>query len=410
MFVLPLLLAASAFATTLDESYSAALKRSETLSAQEKQALIADERYNQARGNILPNISANGSYLVQEQTGDPLTQAFFPHTAPEAKITLTQPIFRGLRELAALRQQGHLTRAEERATERAKLVLFNDVAHGYYVVLAAEQDVKNIENQLKLYDERITELTTRVRQGTSNKTDMLTLQASRANVTSQLENAKATVAAARESFVFLTGLPRETELAPVEGAYPKPAPLDSYLAKIESRPDMLDAKERDEAADEGVTIAKGAHYPSINFLGNYYFKRQSDVYKGIDWDVMFAASIPLFAGGTIEAQVRESVLVREQNDLLVSRRRRDAEREIRSLYSDYLAQLDSITALERSLEINERNYQLLKQDYRRGLTRNLDVLQALTSSEETRRALVRARYTSRDTWVQLQTASGTIPL
>jgi outer membrane protein len=406
MLAIPLIAAAIASGASLDEAYQAALKRSESLSAREKQVLIAEERYAQAKGSILPNVSGNASYLVQDRSSDPLAQAFFPRTQPEVKLSLTQPIFRGLRELATLRQYGLLRRAETHARDRARQLLYNDVAHGYHAVLAYEQDIKNIENQLKLYDDRIGELSQRVRAGTSSETDLISLQASRSTVNSQLESAKASLASARESFVFLTGLARDTELAPVEGAQPRPAQVGAYLATLERRPDILDAAERSEAAGEGVGIAKGAHFPTVDLRGNYYFKRQSDVYKGIDWDVQGTLTFPIFAGGTIQSQVRESVLTREQYDLELSRRRRQAEQEVRSLHGNYLAGLESIAALEKSLELSEKNYQLLRRDYRRGLTRNLDVLQALVAAEVARRELLRARYSARDTWVQLQTASG----
>jgi outer membrane protein len=210
----------------------------------------------------------------------------------------------------------------------------------------------------------------------------------------------------RENFAFLTGLARGVELAPAEGGTPKAESVDSYLGKIEQRPDVLDAIERARSADEGVSIAKGAHFPSIDFFGNYYFKRQSDVYKGIDWDVQAVLSLPIYAGGTIQSQVRESVFQRDQSELELDRLRRKAEQEVRTLHGKYLADLEAIIALERSLELSERNYQLLRRDYRRGLTRNLDVLQALISSEVVRRDLLRARYDARDTWVFLMTAAG----
>lgn len=396
-------------ATNLEESFQSALNRSETLASQEKQVEIAEARYAQARGSILPKLGAYASYTVQDRPADQLAQAFFPRTQPEVKLTLRQPIFQGFREFAALRQYSHLSEGEKRAHDQATLLLYSDVAQSYHAVLVAEGNLKNIEDQLKLYDDRISELVGRVRAGTSSQTDLLTLQSARAAMRAQLDATQAGLVAARESFTLLTGLSRDVELASVSHKHPKPEPVESYLAKIEERPDVQSITQRTEAADALVTWSKGAHWPSIDLFANYYFKRQSEVYNGINWDVQAAVSLPIFSGGVILAQVRESTLERERAELDLSLARRQAESSIRSLHREYLAALSTITALEQSLELAEKNYQLLKRDYRRGLTRNLDVLQALISSHETRRTLLRARYAALDTWVRLSVAAGMRP-
>lgn len=396
-------------ATTLQTAYQSALVRSETIASQERLILIAEEHYSQAKGSILPNLYLNGSYTVQDKPADPLAASFFPQFQPELKLTLRQPIFQGLREFAALKQSQNLINSEQYSRENAVRLLFNDVAKCYHAVLAAEENLHNINQQLKTHEERINDLNHRVREGTSRQTDLLALLSSRATIKAQLRSAQASVASARETFSFLTDLPLNTELVPITGSQPRPKPLEEYLQGIERRPDVLLLIERVQASDSQIRIAKGAHAPAINLLGNYYFKRQSDVYRGIDWDVQMALSFPLFAGGTITSQVKESALQRERADFDLTRLRRSSEQQIRTLYSDYLAGLESITALEESLTLAEKNYQLLKSDFHRGLTRNLEVLQSLISTYEIRRELLRARFVERDRWVELNTAAGYPP-
>ena len=393
-------------AINLHDAYIAALKRSEIIASQDRQVQIAEERYSQARGNILPSLSFNASYTLQDRPTDPLATAFFPREQTEAKLTARQPLFRGLREFAALNQSHHLMDAEGFAKENAARLLYNDVAKSYHAVLAAEENLHNISDQLKLYDERIEELSKRVRSGTSSETDLLALQSSRASVQSQYENAKANVSSAREVFAFFTAYSSTVQLTPISVSQTAPKAIEEYLKGIEKRPDILDLVERSEAADSQVTVAKGAHAPTIDLFGNYYFKRQSDVYKGIDWDVQAALSFPIFSGGTTVAQVSEAVLQREKAELELARQRRQTIQQIRILHSDYVSGLESIAALEKSLQLAEKNYQLLNRDFHRGLARNLDVLQALISAHEIRRELLKARFIARDKWVELHIASG----
>lgn len=390
---------------TLEGAYRAALKRSESLTSQEKQVLLADERYKQVRAGVLPQLVAQGSYLIQDEPSDPLAKSFFPQTQPEAKLTLRQPIFRGLREFAALGQLSSLKRAEKHAWDWAANLLYKDMAQSYHGVLAAEQDLKNLQDQLQIYDERISELRGRVRAGTSNITDQLTLQSSRASVRSQTDLAGGSLTAQRERFAFLTGLPMNTELAPVTSKPPKPDSIERLLEKLEERPDFLDAKEKVRAADSTISLSKGAHFPTIDVEANYYFKRPA-INDGMDWDVMAVLKIPIFTGGETTSQVRSANLEKERTELEVNRLKRQAEQEVRTLHSNYVAALSSIEALTEGLEISEKNYQLLKRDYTRGLARILDVQQALTASLEIRRSLANAGFAAHNTWIELQIASG----
>ena len=122
---------------TLQDAFRSALKLSETISDQKEQVIQAEERYSQAKGSLLPTLTGIASYFVQpDPPNGPST--FQPSAQPLVKVTLSQPLFRGLREYAGLRagrigleNQSELTRAAERA-------LFLDVAQNYLTVVAAQ--------------------------------------------------------------------------------------------------------------------------------------------------------------------------------------------------------------------------------------------------------------------------------
>ncbi|HUP58526.1 MAG TPA: TolC family protein, partial [Bdellovibrionota bacterium] len=335
---------------------------------------------------------------------------FFPRTQPNVSLTLRQPIFRGFREYAGLRQYRHLSAAQKQAYGRAFLDLHNEVAQSYYGVLAREQDLANLKAERELYQGRVGELRGRVRAGTSSETDLLSSEAADARIGAQLKEAESSLQGAREAFVFLTGYSRDVELALAEVKNPAPQSVESYLAGIEKRPDLLGAIERREAADEAVKVAWGGHLPSIDVLGNYYLKRPEGVFSEINWDVQATLTLPIYSGGIVSAQVTQAALQREQSELEITRLRRLADQEIRTLYAAYRSDLDSIYGLEKAVAFSEKNYTLLRRDYRRGLTRNLDVLQAQSSSLEARRALTLARFTAKNTWIRLQAASGNVQL
>lgn len=407
VFLVAVLYSSQSFAAVdLNAAFQAALSQSETLASQERLVLIAEEHYSQAKGSLLPNLAINASYMIQDSPADPLAATFFPRFQPELKVTVRQPIFRGLREFAALRQSKSLINAEKYARESAIQFLYTDVSKSYHMVLGTEENLRSIQDQIKIVDDRTKELERRVQAGTSNETDLLAAQAARAKLKAELRTTQASISGARDAFAFLTALPSDTPLTPLPYIQHKLEPLANYLKEVERRPDIQGLTDRLQVYEDNVRIAKGAHAPNIDLLGNYYLKRQSEIYRGITWDVQAALSFPIFSGGVISSQVTESSLQKERADLELTRLRRQAEQQTRTLYNDYKMELESITDLEESVTLSEKNYQLLKRDFGRGLVRNLDVLQALTAAHEIRLELLRARFVARDKWVELNRVSG----
>jgi outer membrane protein len=192
---------------------------------------------------------------------------------------------------------------------------------------------------------------------------------------------------------------RETETLPTEVDS-----MDSYLARIEQRPDVRAARQRLTAANENVDVARGAHLPSLDLYANRYLERRGTL-ADVDWDVQLALTVPIYAGGSVQSRVRESLSQREQADLAVSQAGRLAAQEIRSLHQSVALDRAQLEALEMATEAARKNYEVQLRDYRLGLVTNLDVLQALTAFQGNKRALDRARYTAKANYFKLEAAA-----
>lgn len=377
---------------TLDSSFQSAVRKSETLSDQDQQVVQAQERIAQARGSFFPNISGSAAYFVQQNPTDPVAQSIFPSSQPTVKLTATQPVFRGLRDFATLSQLGRHREAAEFAKEQALVQLYKDVLQNFFNILSLEQELKNLETQIGLYADRINDLHLRTRTGESSASDALSAQATQAGVKAQAKRIQGQIKAAREAYTYLTGLPQDTPLAPIHvGDLPPSLALQEYMNGIEHRPDIRSAKQNLEASEAGVSSAKGGHLPTADLLANYYLIRPVGVFSDIRWDVQATLTLPIFSGGVTQSQVAEAASKRMQAELALSKARRLAEQEIRSVYETYQTDLEEVSALQLAMTLAEKNYQVLKRDYARGLTRNIDVLSALTQFQESKRALDRSR-------------------
>lgn len=406
--LLSLLFSPLASAVTLDDAVRSALEKSESARQSQEQLLQAEERLSQATGAILPNVALHATHQVQAKPTDPIARAFFPEKQTTANLTLTQPLFRGFREFAGRRARQDLFRAEEHRRTATLLAIYENVAAAYLDVLALERDLKNLGQQRELYKARVKDLQGRIRRGESRSTEALTAQSTEAALEAEYRMVSARLQAARESFALLTALPATASLTELK-LEEKIKPLTHYLSKIEERPDIKEAKERVSAGEEEVSVARGAHWPTIDAVGNYYFKRPDGVLQDVDWDVQFRLTLPLFEGGLRVSETREANSRLRESELSLSRLRREAEAAIRSLHHSLETRADQLAALKRASELAEKNYEVLQRENRRGLARSLDVQVALTDFRASRRGYDQARYAHLLDLIRLENAAANLP-
>jgi len=394
---------------TLDQVYSAALKRSEVMASQAELIRQAEERYKQTLAARLPTISGSATQTQLDDSGsvpsNPSTQA----SQTTAKLSLNQPLFRGFAEFAAQRQGRALVSAQSEDERRAKMLLLEDVATNFYTVLSLEQDLANYDEELRQNLEREQDLQARVRIGRSRTSEVLNVQAAISSLRAQMQQLRGQLQVAREQFAFLSGMDPATPLVENGAAIDDVPPLEQYLATVEQRPDITAGQQRLTAAQEYVAVTRGARLPSVDLNGNYYLQRPGYL-NNIKWDVQLSLTIPLYSGGGTQSRVREALSVRNQTEYELVRTRRLAEQELRSTHAAVTFDLAQLKALEKSTEAAARSYEAQKKEYRLGLVTNLDVLQALTALQQNRRALDRAGFATRLDYLKLQVAAGHHPL
>lgn len=402
----------SVYSATLEDAYQSALKKNELVGQAQERVVQANENLSKVMSGPQPNLSLNASYKVQPELSDPVYRPFSPTEQSLASLTLTQPLFRGFREFAALRRQRDLVTAE-RANQMLTLGdVFQSVATTYYEVLANEQDLRNLEDQRRLFAERAKNLVTRARRGESARNEPLAAQSSEAAAEADIQVAKTKLKGARENFKVATGLPAESELSdlkPEDNGVTEVEKLEYYMSRVEERPEIRAAKARVEAADQQVSIAKGSYWPTIDAVGNYYLKGPEGMQKDIKWDFQLKLSFPIYEGGLRLAETREASSKVRETQLELHNLRRVAQAQIASLYESAAVRLKHLEALKRAKELSQQNSQALERDYRRGLARNIDVQSALVEFGNIRRTYDQARYAARLDVIRLDRAANILP-
>lgn len=391
---------------SLKDAFASAVKRSESVGIQQELLTQAAEGRTQAEGGFYPTISGSAVFLHQQLPQPQNLQVNTVSDQRTSKISLNQSLFRGLKDLATLRQQGAKLEAQSYAVKNAARTLFSDLAVAYYNVLSLQSDEQNYQKALDVNRQRLGELKHFIQVGRSRQTEMLTFQSNISSLEAQLESTHGQLESAKDVLAYLTGWSRDTVLKDNEGEdHGSELDITQYLAKLEDRPDVKAAIADKKAAKEGVPIARSGHLPSLDLVANNYFDRPGYPQGAQDWDASLVVTVPLFQGGVVSSQVRQAESAAAQAELVLSQTKRLAEQEIRTLYDAYSSDLKQIKKLQETADWSKKSADAQLKDYRHGLVTNLDVLQALTTSQDSQRALDRQKLAAKADAAKLQAAA-----
>lgn len=399
----------SASAVTLQEAYRSALTVNEDISSQAETVKQAEERYSQAKGALFPTINAIGTYLRQDSPPQGTASSISPSEQKTVRLNATQPLFRGLREWALLKQQRIGSEAADFNRQQLLLQVYSDIALNFYQSLMAEQDYKNLQIALDVNRKRLDELQSFRKLGRSRASEVLSQEANMATLDAALDISKFTIENSRAALALLTGVSRQTALNDTEVFPSSISDLDTYLVKIEQRPDVKAAQKLVESSDQGLSIAKGGHLPSLDLSGNYYFTRPDGFLKDVKWDLQLALTFPIFQGGVVQSATEIAVSQMKQTELALNKVKRAAKEEIETLYMLVKNDLSQIQKQKKAADLNEQNYQAERKDYRNGLVNNIEVLTSLTAAQETKRNLDKIQYQFKMDYMRLLAATAQRP-
>jgi outer membrane protein len=396
--------AAAARPLALEEAYRLALARSEELAMRgaDFDLLVAQAR--EIKGSILPDIRLNATETLQHVPAG-ASGLFLQPNREQAWVSARQPLFSGFREFLAFRSARDMSEAGRLRLERAKHLLYRDVARGYLDLLAAQDEIRIRGSMVEITEDRLKELRQRLGVGRSRRSELLAAEAQHDQAAADQEQARAAERAAQFQLRFLTGLEEDVEPVALSSP-PAQAQLDAALARARGRADVEARRLEAEAAERNIKVASRARWPVIGADANYYLKRPPSFTDRVKWDVTITGTLDLFTGGQTTAQVRQQEARRRSARAAFEQAVRAAELEARKAPEDLAASARVTAALEKAASAAEANAKAQSEDYRLGQVTNLDVLGSLTALQQARLTSSRARL---DAWwarARLEVAAG----
>jgi TolC family type I secretion outer membrane protein len=404
----------------LSQAYQAALEQDATLRAAQAANAAKHERLPQARAMLLPNLSASASRNRNSLDSTTLNFLGTPvtsdrnYTSSSQALTLKQPLFRKY-QMADYRQAQAQVDDADALLERELQNVGVRVSGAYFETLLTAEHLALVLAQKTAYTSQLDAAKKRFAAGSGTRTDIDEAQAALdLNVAQELE-ARQNVDFTRRQLQTLINQPIATlaSLDPAKMALLPPSPnrLEDWTERAEtSSPEIRSLKAQLEAARHEVAKAQAGHYPTLDAVVQWS-RSESDTVTSVNnrytnKSIGLQLNVPIFAGGYVNATVRQALANQEQAEQALEALRRDlgvrVHREFRGVTEGVL----KVKALEQAVRSSEQVALSNRRSFEAGSRTLIDTLNAEQQKVSAQRDLAHARFVYLISRVRLQALTG----
>ncbi|MGD9869256.1 MAG: TolC family outer membrane protein, partial [Hyphomicrobiales bacterium] len=324
--ILVLALPQPASAESLGDALASAYRTNPSLSAERARLRAIDEEIARAKAGGRPTISADFNAGRTQTNLEPRsgTSAAILGTQREGgnwpsgySFTLSQPLFRGLRTVNAIREAEATVKSGRENLRTAEQQVLLDATTAYVDVLRDQAIVRLRENNVRVLNEQFTATKDRFDVGEVTRTDVAQAEARRAGAVSQLNLAQGNLKASQAIYEQVIGHPPGQLMVPPDLNGHLPHRLNDAIAiGAAENPSILSAKYLEEAARYDVKQIIGETLPEVSVDVTYGMNNDPSLslesQEGTT--VTGRLRVPLYSGGEPSArarQARQTVLQRK---------------------------------------------------------------------------------------------------
>lgn len=420
----PLLLLTSLSAQALDlgDAYALALRNDPTWQGSIAEREAGLENLAIGRAGLLPRLSyrynraRNDSEVTQRsQFGDVTTQR--DYRSYSSTLTLEQPLFDYAAWSDYRRGVAQAALADERYRGRGQELMVR-LFGAYSEALFANEQIALAQAQRRTYAEQLTLNERLLKGGEGTRTDVLETRARYELAQAQEIEAGDNLDAALRALQAIIGEPVAVEdLAPMTGDF-RVQPLTPTRFEpwrdlaVAHNAELASQRHGLEVAEQNIERQRAGHLPSLSAYaskGISSSSSESSYNQRYDTDsIGLQLSVPLFAGGGVQASVRQARAQRDAAGFELDVQLHDTLNQLRRQFNLCASGTAKIRAYDLAVKAASALVQATRKSVRGGERVNLDVLDAEQQLFGARRDLAQARHEYLRAWLQLRYLAGVL--
>lgn len=403
---------AIADSASLFEVYGQALEADPRVKIAQYKVEMGKAQEDSAFGRMLPQVSLNAQLSDNELD---LTETDFDaqsYNGQRYSAQVRQMLFNWSTISARSRARQVVVQREAELMDVMSMLLV-DVSERYFKVLLADGDLRLTASEQELVQQQLNETEALYERKLVRITDYLETQARADQVRTSLIEAENNAALARESLSELTGsYVDDVERFRADFTLPELENTMEYWTDLSTANNSLLVSKREAVlvAEEAVQEQKGGHYPTFDLIlsaqrsdvgyDNVASPQRDTQYIGVD------ISLPVFAGGSTSARVREAwaqyYIAREEEE----QARREVLRRTRGAWLNTRSSRQRIDSAQLSVNSATKSYEAMSKSFTYGTVTSSDVLSALHGQTRAQRDYQDALYSYLVNWLALKRESG----
>lgn len=425
---------AASHAASLLEVYQQALQSDPLIHEAEALRQAAETAEPQARGFLLPQLNASGSWTTASNDGSQLE--FVPETQSlqsfdfeserdtlQWSLNLTQTLFRW-DQFVNMKIADKIVARAEVVYEAAQQDLMIRVVQRYFGVLAAEDRLASIQADREAIARQLEQAQQRFEVGLIAITDVQESQAAYDQAVAAEIAAKRDLATAREFLREITGEYVPDLAAPEEAfplAPPQPADMEAWVElALDQNLNLLASRFDERIARDEISLRRSGHFPDVQLVagrnhrdetgesrfGPNPFQPTDSIVDGNFVGV--EVTVPLFSGGRTSSLVREAVYLHRASLERLQLVARETERATRDAYLGVLSEISRVQALEQAVESSRTALEATQAGFDVGTRTIVDVLNSQRALYQAITNYYQSRYDYVINVLQLKQAAGTL--
>ncbi len=415
LFFIPFLNWAQPKSLLLEEAIATALENNYDILLAKNDSMVAAIDYSYRNAAFIPRLNGNVSTLwnnvnVKQVLSDGTNRESngLKSNNITAQLALNWTLFDGLKMFATRSKLAELINLGELGIKDNVINTVAAVIRTYYNIVRQKQQLRAVEEQMSINQERVKLAQYKLDIGTGTKPDVLQSKVDlNAQVAAKLEQEKLIEQLKEElnqlmnppaGIVYGTGyevsdsIPLNTRIA-----------LGDIQNGLEnSNPSLLIARKNIDIASYTLKERKAEKFPIVSFNSAYNFNRTQNqkvinsfstlFNRNSGFNYGFTASIPILNNLNNKRLIQQAQNDIQYRQLLYANTRSQVNLGVLNAYKDYLQQQKALELEESNILLARENVSIIFQTYRLGAATYIQLREAQKSLEDGYNRLIAARY------------------
>jgi outer membrane protein len=368
-------------AQTIEDAMAKAYINNPTLLAARAGLRSTDESVPQALANWRPTVEITSSAGAQVQRGNTNRDNRSQSRRPvDFGISLTQPLFRGGRTLAATSGAENDVRAARANMLDSEQTILLQAATAYLNVFRDQAVLELNRNNEEVLQRQLEATRDRFEVGEITRTDVHQAEARLARSVADRIQSEGDLETSRANYLNIVGEPAENK-ARLPEAEPVGLPADGEEAvrvAVVNNPGVISAEFSRRSSMDNVDEVWGELLPELNLNASSTrdFESVSETSVRNTHEITLDLTIPIYQQGDVYSRLREARQDAAESTLEIDVQRRDAAEQATQAYESLLTARAQVQAFETQIEANVVALEGVQREAAVGSRTVLDILDA----------------------------------